>query len=181
MNTHYDRETLTDYLHGALTPQADAAVFAHLQSCTDCSGLYDEEAALGEALRAAARAEELELPSLVKARIWDAVRHESPSWAQRLRASWGPRIALPVAAAVALIMYLGPVVQHPRPVAAGLNASYFLDEHNAEAQQNPFGPGASPTVYTSDAQDRGSAASSAASYIDTADAATLDDASGAVR
>jgi hypothetical protein len=35
-------------------------------------------------------------------------------------------------------------------------------------------------VYTSDTQDRGSAASSAASYIDTADAATLDDASGAV-
>ena len=28
MTTHYDRETLIDYLHGALTPQADAAVFA---------------------------------------------------------------------------------------------------------------------------------------------------------
>ena len=67
-----------------------------------------------------------------------------------------------------------------RPVA-GVNASFYLDEHNAQAQQNPFGPGASPAVYTSEAQDRANAASSAASYIDTADAATLDDASGAVR
>jgi predicted anti-sigma-YlaC factor YlaD len=180
MTTHYDRETFIDYLHGALTPQADAAVFAHLTSCSACNALYDEEAALGELLRNAARAEELELPSLVKARVWDAVRHETPSWAQRLRTSWGPRIAVPVAAALAIAAYLGPIGHQSQPVAAGVNASYFLDEHNAQAQQNPFGPGASPAVYT-ETQDRGSAASSAASYIDTADAATLDDASGAVR
>jgi len=31
MNTHYDRDTLIDYLHGALAPEADAAVFA---TCT---------------------------------------------------------------------------------------------------------------------------------------------------
>jgi anti-sigma factor RsiW len=181
MTTHYDRETLIDYLHGALTPQADAGVFAHLESCAGCNAVYDEEAALGEALRSAGRAEELELPSLVKARVWDAVRHESPSWAERLRSSWGPRIAVPVAAAVALAAYIGPFGHHAQPVIAGVNASYFLDEHAAQAQQNPFGPGASPAVYTSETQDRGSAASSAASYIDTADAATLDDASGAVR
>jgi anti-sigma factor RsiW len=181
MTTHYDRETLIDYLHGALTPQADAGVFAHLRSCTECNALYDEEAALGEALRGAARAEELELPSLVKARVWDAVRHETPSWMQRLRTSWGPRIAVPVAAALAIAAYVTPHVRPQQPAAAGVSASYFLDEHNAQAQQNPFGPGASPAVYTSETQDRGSAASSAASYIDTADAATLDDASGAVR
>jgi anti-sigma factor RsiW len=180
MTTHYDRETLIDYLHGALTPQADAAVFAHLADCPDCNALFDEEAALGEALRGAARAEELELPSLVKARVWDAVRHESPSWTERLRSSWGPRIALPAAAAAALLLYVGPIFHHPALPAAGLSASYFLDEHNAQAQQNPFGPGASPAVYSADSQDRGSAASTASSYIDTADAATLDDASGAV-
>ena len=181
MTNHYDRPTLIDYLHGALTPQADAAVFAHLESCSACNALYDDEASLGELLRNAARAEELELPSLVKARVWDAVRRESPSWMERLRTSWGPRIAVPVAAAVALAAYLGPIGWHAKPVIAGVNASYYLDEHNAEAQQNPFGPGASPAVYTTETQDRGSAASSAASYIDTADAATLDDASGAVR
>ncbi|MEA2784410.1 MAG: hypothetical protein QOF71_514 [Candidatus Eremiobacteraeota bacterium] len=180
MTQHYERESLIDYLHGALTPQADAAVFAHLAACGACNALYDEEASLGEMLRNAAHAEELELPSLVKARVWDAVRHETPSWAQRLRVSWGPRIAVPVAAALAIAAYLGPTFRHPQPVAAGVNANYFLDEHNAQAQQNPFGPGASPAVYTSDTQDRGSATSTAASYIDTADAATLDDASGAV-
>jgi|GEM_PF-481009 len=180
MTTHYDRETFIDYLHGALTPQADAAVFAHLSSCTACNALYDEEAALGELLRNAARTEELELPSMVKARVWDAVRHQSPSWAQRLRTSWGPRIAVPVAAALAIAAYLGPALRHTQPAVAGVNASYFLDEHNAQVQQNPFGPGASPAIYTAETQDRANPASSAASYIDTADAATLDDASGAV-
>jgi anti-sigma factor RsiW len=179
MTTHYDRETFIDYLHGALTPQADADVFAHLSSCSACNALYDEEASLGELLRGAARAEELELPSLVKARVWDALRHDTPSWMQRLRTSWGPRLAVPVAAALAIAAYVVPTVRHQPPAVAGLNASYFLDEHNAQAQQNPFGPGASPAVYTTE-QDRASSASTAASYIDTADAATLDDASGAV-
>jgi hypothetical protein len=180
MTTHYDRETLIDYLHGALTPRADAAVFTHLEACAACNAVYDEEAALGEALRSAARSEELELPALVKARVWDAVRHEQPSWAQRLRTSWGPRIAVPVAAAVALAAYFGPPLMRSQPVVAGINAGYYLDEHNAQAQQNPFGPGAVPAVYSADAQGNATS-STASSYIDTADAATLDDASGAVR
>src|ERR1700737_809552 len=102
MSTHYDRETLIDYLHGALTPDADAAAFAHLHDCPECNAVYDEEAALGGALRSAARSEELESPPLVKARGWDALRREKPTWTERLRAVWGPRVAVPVAAAVAL-------------------------------------------------------------------------------
>jgi anti-sigma factor RsiW len=178
MTTHYDRETLIDYLHGALSETADAAVFAHLEHCSDCTRVYDEEAALGEALRAAARAETLEFPSMVKARVWDAVRHQQPSWLERLRA-WGPRLAVPVAAAIALAAYLGaPIVRHPAQ-PAGIAATLLLDEHDAEAQQNPFGPGVAPAVYT-DSTDRASS-SAAAQYIDTADAATLDDASGDFR
>ncbi|MEA2719304.1 MAG: hypothetical protein QOJ39_1168 [Candidatus Eremiobacteraeota bacterium] len=173
MTTHYDRDTLIDYLHGALEPSADAVAFAHLETCTSCTAVYEEEAALGEALRVAARAEELEFPSLVKARVWDAVRHQEPSWFERLR-TWGPRLAVPVAAAIAVAAYLGAPVLRPLP-GAGIEAAFYLDEHNAEAQQNPFGPGVGPAVYT---QDR---SSSAASYIDTAEAATLDDATGAVR
>jgi anti-sigma factor RsiW len=174
---HYDRETLIDHLHGALAPDADAAVFAHLESCTSCESIYGEEAALGEMLRAAARAEELEFPSLVKARVWDALRNEKPSLLERLR-TWGPKLAVPVAAAIALGAYLGaPIWRHPMPANAVTAALYF-DEHNAAAQQNPFGPGVSPAVY-SDPQDRGNSA--AASYIDTADAATLADADVAVR
>ena len=173
---HYDRENLIDYLHGALEPDADAAVFAHLESCTACDAVHAEEAAFGEALRSAARAEELEFPSLVKARVWDAIRHEKPSWLEHLRA-WGPRLAVPVAAAIALGAYLGAPVWRNSLQPIGVTAGYYLDEHNAEAQQNPFGPGMTPAVYT-DSQDRGS---SAAAYIDTADAATLDGADGALR
>lgn len=178
MTTHYDRETLIDYLHGALEPEADAVAFTHLETCTSCTAVYEEEAALGEALRTAARAEELEFPSMVKARVWDAVRHQQPTWLERLRA-WGPRLAVPVAAVIALAAYLGAPILRPIP-AAGVAASFYLDEHNAAGQQNPFGPGVAPAVYASDTQDHGSA-SSAASYIDTADAATLDDADGAFR
>ena len=43
---HYDRETLIDYLHGALEPDADAAVFAHLESCAACDALHADEAGL---------------------------------------------------------------------------------------------------------------------------------------
>lgn len=175
MTTHYDRDTLIDYLHGELDPGSDAAVLAHLESCAACSAAHDEEAALGEGLRAAAHAGELEFPSMIKARVWDAVRREQPSWLDRLR-PWGPRVAVPVAAAIALGAYLGAPAWRNSAQPAGIEAAYFLDAHNAELQQNPFGPGTNPTVYTSDSQDR---ASSAASYIDTADAATLDDASGA--
>ncbi|MEA2689713.1 MAG: hypothetical protein QOD51_2320, partial [Candidatus Eremiobacteraeota bacterium] len=100
-------------------------------------------------------------------------RHQEPSWFERLR-TWGPRLAVRDAAAIAVAAYLGAPVLRPLP-GAGIEAAFYLDEHNAEAQQNPFGPGVGPAVYT---QDR---SSSAASYIDTAEAATLDDATGAVR
>jgi len=178
MNRHYDRETLIDYLHGALGDAADAAVLAHLEACAACRTLHDEEAAFGDALRSAGLAEELEFPSLIKARVWEAVRTSKPSFIERMRA-WGPRLAAPVAAAIVLAAYLGTPFTHST-APAGVQASFFLDEHNAEAQQNnPFGPGSAPAVYATDTQDRGN--STAASYIDTADAATLDDADGALR
>ncbi len=173
---HYDRDILIDYLHGGLEPETDAAVFAHLETCSACDAVHGEEAALGEVLRTAARAEELEFPSLVKARVWDALRHQKPSWLERLR-PWGPRLAVPVAAAIALVAYIGTPAWRNANQPIGVAAAFYLDEHNAAIQQNPFGPGAAPAVYT-DSQDR---SSSAAAYIDTADAATLDDADGALR
>ncbi|HZO94124.1 MAG TPA: zf-HC2 domain-containing protein [Candidatus Baltobacteraceae bacterium] len=178
MTTHYDRDILIDYVHGELTPEADAAVFEHLEICTACRAAHDEEAALGETLRTLARGAELELPSMVKARVWDAVRRERPSWLERLRAGLAPRFAVPVAALVLAGLYFGVPIFHAQQPAPGIAAAFFLDEHNAEVQQNPLGPGVSPAVYGV-ASDRTS--TSAASYIDTADAATLDDAVGAYR
>lgn len=182
MTTHYDRDTLIDYLHRELSPEIDARVFTHLEACGTCAAAYDEEASLGELLRSAARSDERELPSLVKARVWDAVRNERPSWRERVIAGWIPRLALPVAAAAALALYFGLPGAHPsQPVTpAGITAAFYLDEHGAAAQTAPLGPGLAPAVYGSDAADRQSP-SSAASYIDTADAATLDDASGVLQ
>jgi anti-sigma factor RsiW len=174
---HYDRDTLIDYLHDELSERDDAAVLLHLDACAACRALHDEEAAFGETLRSVALTEELEFPSMIKAKVWAAVRQEQPSWLDRLRA-WGPRIAVPVAAAIALAAYLGtPLRQAGAPV--GIEATFFLDEHNAAAQENPFGPGAAPAVYATGTQDRGN--STAASYIDTADAATIDNADVALR
>jgi predicted anti-sigma-YlaC factor YlaD len=177
MTSHYEREILIDYLHGALEPETDAAVFVHLEACAACRALHDQEVSFGEALRVAARAEERELPSLVNARVWDALRRERPSLAQRLFAGWGPRLALPVAAVLALGIYLGvPAIRSgPSSNAPRITAAYYLDEHNAEAQLNPLGPGVTPAVYAPPEIQSG------ASMIDTADAATLDDAAGAAR
>jgi len=177
MNTHYDRNTLIDYLHGSLGPEADAAVFAHLATCAACHAARNEETAIADALRAMARATELELPSMVKARVWDVVRHAKPTFLERLRSHWGPAIAVPLAAALALAAYFGTPIVRSQSTPPGVAASYYLDEHNAEATQNPLGPSLVPAIYTT----TDTSASTTASYIDTADAATLDSADGAVR
>ncbi|HYZ16926.1 MAG TPA: hypothetical protein VE591_11015, partial [Candidatus Acidoferrum sp.] len=93
----------------------------------------------------------------------------------RIFTGWGPRLALPVAAALALAVYLGvPAIRSGPPAnPARITASYYLDEHNAEAQLNPLGPGVTPNVYAPPDTQAGPSA------IDTADAATLDDAAGA--
>lgn len=175
MTTHYEREILIDYIHGALEPETDAAVFVHLETCAACRALHAQEVSFGEALRGAARADEPELPSLVKARVWEAVRREHPTLAQRLFGGWGPRLALPVAAALALGIYLGvPAIRTgPASNPPRITAAYYLDEHNAQAQLNPLGPGVTPAVYAPPDTQSGS------SSIDAADAATLDDAAGA--
>jgi anti-sigma factor RsiW len=176
MKTHYDQDLLIDYLHGALDPATDAAVFTHLEVCAECRAARDVEAAIGDALRTTARAEVLELPPMLKARVWEAVRHQKPTLLDRLRSPWGPAIAVPIAAAVALAAYFGTPVLRGGGTPPGIAASYYLDQHNAQATQNPLGPSVGPAVYTTDGT-----ASTAASYIDTADAATLDNADGAIR
>ena len=179
MTAHYERDILIDYLHGALDARADAAVFAHLETCEACRAAYDDEAAFGETLRAAARAEERQFPSMVKARVWDAVRRERPSLVARIFSGWGPRLAVPVAAAFVIAATLGAPVLRNSTGNAGVSAAYYLNEHSAESQQTPLAAGANPAVYGTDAQ--GQPAASTASYIDTADAATIDGTASAVQ
>jgi predicted anti-sigma-YlaC factor YlaD len=177
---HYDREYLIDYLHGALEPQTDALVYAHLEACGACREMRDEEAHIGDSLRAALEFQEREMPAMVRARVWEAVRNEQPSPLQRLLRGWGPRVAIPVAAALAVAAYLVPATHTGIGTApAGISASYYLDAHDAEVGQSPLGPGTAPAVFDTDTATSAAAPSAAASYIDTADAATLDDVDGA--
>jgi predicted anti-sigma-YlaC factor YlaD len=134
---HYDADTLDDYLHGALGPERDAVIHAHLEACAACRAVYEEAATVRDWVRAAALAEEREFPSMIKARVWEHVRALSatPSFADRLRALWRPMIAVPVAAVLAAFIYIG--IPHAGP-PAGVAATYLLEDHAALASDNPL-------------------------------------------
>jgi predicted anti-sigma-YlaC factor YlaD len=136
---HYDAETLADYLHGEIGPEADAAIHTHLDACADCRALYDEAASVRDWLRAAARAGEREFPATIKARVWEAVRSTAPTFLERLRAAFRPAVALPLAAALAVFAYVGvPAIHLPGSPPAGVAATTLLEEHAALASDNPL-------------------------------------------
>lgn len=134
---HYDADTLDDYLHGALGPERDAIVHAHIEACPDCRTLYDQSASMRDWIRSTARAEEREFPAMIKARVWEAVRNERPSFLDRARAAWRPMIAVPLAAGLALFAYIGLPIHGGSP-ATGVAATYLLEEHAALASDNPL-------------------------------------------
>lgn len=135
---HYNTETLDDYLHGELSADRDAAVHAHLEACADCRNLHAEGLALREWIRTQAQTEEHDLPSLVKARVWERVRTE-PVPGARWTAFWRPLVALPVAAALAAVAYFGVPTLHPQALpAVGLAATDLLELHAADSRGNPL-------------------------------------------
>ncbi|MBV9270402.1 MAG: zf-HC2 domain-containing protein [Candidatus Eremiobacteraeota bacterium] len=148
MNTqHLTTGQLIDYVHSALSPAEDAFVYAHLETCQACRAEYEAETAVGEMLRAQARAEERELPSTVKAAIWNKIRSAQPTTAERLRAWFRPAFALPVAAALVIAAYFGSASLH-RGIAPAIEAAYYLQDHDAMNGTVPFGDrtGANPAV-----------------------------------
>ena len=146
MMEHLNNDFLIDYLHGQLPPEDDALAHAHLESCASCRGEYEAEAALGEALRSTARAEELEFPSMIAAEIWQQVRDARPSLASQLASLFRPAIAVPVAAvAVVALYFAAPLAQYAGTPAKHVSANYYLEEHAAQQAQNPLGE-RSPTA-----------------------------------
>jgi predicted anti-sigma-YlaC factor YlaD len=138
MTNHYTDDILIDYLHGELTPADDARLHEHLLVCETCRAAYESEARLGDWLRQAARDEERDLPAMVRARVWEAVRHERPTFGERLRAAFRPALTLPLGVAMAaLVFVVYPTVHQPEAVPT-VAASYYLDEHAAEGQANPL-------------------------------------------
>jgi anti-sigma factor RsiW len=136
MTDHLTNETLIDYMHGALTPQEDAAVHAHMETCDVCRAEYDAEVALSEVLREQARREERELPAMFKAQLWDRIRSAQPSTAQRLFGWVRLSVAIPIAAAIALAAYFAPSVFGSHPPT--IEAAYYLQDHAALNNTVPF-------------------------------------------
>lgn len=172
---HITDEELIDYLHHGLDDdRADARVHEHLALCRLCSERHDAEAALGEMLRASALAEEREFPSIIKARVWAAVRAQEPTLLERIRAVVSPGLVVPLAAALALLMYFGvPVIRGNQATGTpSVAAAYYFEEHAAAGLENPL----ADHVATNTTLALGSSAgATGAPLIDAAQAATLDD------
>lgn len=143
LREHPDLGTLVDYLHRELPPGSDAALLAHLESCRPCAAAYEEQARIGEALRAQARAAERDLPQGVVASIWSAVEREGAapeSWWERLGAAFRPVVAVPLLVALAIaFFYFGvPALHGGTAVARTVDAAYLLDDHAALSSTVPF-------------------------------------------
>ncbi|HZZ64583.1 MAG TPA: zf-HC2 domain-containing protein [Candidatus Baltobacteraceae bacterium] len=137
MMQHIDNETLIDYMHGALPPQADAAVYAHMETCAQCREQFEAEAALTEMLHSYAAATERDFPSTLKAEIWSRVRSAQPSFWSRVRDNLRPAVFVPVAAALALAAYFGSTLLSPH-APPSIEAAYYLQDHAALNTTVPF-------------------------------------------
>lgn len=137
MTEHLNNQTLIDYMHAGLAPEQDAHVYAHLEACTACRSEYDAELALTDMLRAYALADQRELPSSVKAEIWDRIRSARPSALSNLANWFRPAVALPVAAVLAAGIYFGTSYLAPHGTAP-IDAAYYLQDHAALDSTVPF-------------------------------------------
>lgn len=137
MTQHLNNETLQDYIHGALAPEADAAVYSHLEQCETCRAEHDAESTIGESLRAYAAQTERELPATLKAAIWSEIRAARPSFWSRFAASFRPAVALPIAAVLAAGIYFG-VTSSGAPGSPTIEAAYYLQDHAAMNDTTPF-------------------------------------------
>lgn len=143
MNTeHLTSDQLIDYIHRELSPEDDAAILVHIESCAHCRADYEAEAKFSDALRAHAKLTERELPAGVIHRIWSAIDEPAaPSLRERLAAFLRPAVALPVAAIVALAIYFGAGANHGNVAQQTIDAAYYLDDHAALTRTVPFGEG----------------------------------------
>jgi anti-sigma factor RsiW len=172
MTQHLTTDTIIDYIHGELPPAEDALVLAHLQTCAPCRSAFEHETSLIEALRLRARADERELPGIVRAQIWQTLRSQEPTPLQRFAALLRPAITLPTAAILVLALYFASPLGHPTSAARTVDANYYLEQHAAEQIQNPLGERnvSSPILETTEA----SATSDSSLGTRTAAAAALD-------
>ena len=137
---HLTSDLLIDYLHHELGPADDARVLAHLEACAECKRELNVEATITDRLRAVARSEEIELPLGMQSAIMARIADLRPRPWQSLRRLLHPVVVVPFAAAVAAgAFFLTPVLSPPTSTSAALPVSYYLQEHDVRAQENPLG------------------------------------------
>jgi anti-sigma factor RsiW len=163
---HLSAAQLSDFVHGELSPANDALAHAHLADCGVCRAEYDAEIALGEALRAAARDEELPFPSIIKAVVWERIREMPPSPAQRIQAWLRPLVAVSATAAVVLgAWFASPYAPHGANPT--VDASYYLEAHAAQSGDSLLSePAGSTTLETSMEDGTGAVPATLAEAVD---------------
>ncbi|HTV72512.1 MAG TPA: hypothetical protein VME66_02255 [Candidatus Acidoferrales bacterium] len=145
MTPHLQPQAITDYVHGALPPAQDALAYAHIHVCGSCRAEVELERALTDLLREDAAREEREFPSLIKAAVWQTIRDAKPTPLARLKAFLRPAIAVPVATALLVgALILGPVGHLARGPVPTIDASFYLDEHDAQQAPNPLAERTTP-------------------------------------
>ncbi len=136
---HLTNDQLIDYIHGALAPAEDAVVLSHIETCTQCADEYATEVRVSEVLREQASRDEREMPSTIKANVWQLIREAQPSYGARLRAWLRPAYLIPAAAVIAVAAYFGPTYLGHREAPVLIDAAYYLQDHAAMNGAVPFG------------------------------------------
>ncbi len=149
MTQHLTIDSITDYVHSALPAGEDALTHEHLQVCAECRAAYDAEVRIGEELRRALAAQEVDLPSLVKARIWEEIRAARPSaWSSAL-GLFRPAFAVPAVVALALLAFFAHPFAPNASAPPMVDAMYYLEEHAAEQTQTALGERSNSAVLDS--------------------------------
>jgi anti-sigma factor RsiW len=153
--THPDIDRIVDYLHGELSAADDAAMHAHFSECPPCDERRADEAALTDALRSQARANELEFPASVVAavRARATETHRASLWEQ-IRTALRPMILVPATAAIAIALYFLFENGYRAAVPTAIDASYYVENHNAMAATAPLAQDAPPVTLTSSDDSR---------------------------
>ena len=149
-DAHLTADEIVDYLHGELPVTKDAFVAMHLAQCRTCADARDEEVALTEMVRAVASTQERAVPSAMMSSIRAAAERRPRSTS---RFAWfvRPAVALPVALAAAVLIWVGirsTVVSPPKTTIA---ADYMVDRHTMFSAITPFADDAPiPAAFASD-------------------------------
>ncbi len=147
MIQHLSTDQLVDYVHGELPPQEDARVHAHVASCAACRAEADAEEAVRDYLHSAAAADEREMPSAIKAAVWEQIRAAKPGPFASLAGLLRPVVAVPLAALLLAGGYFasGLGQRGNQPTVA---ASYYLQAHAVQSAQGPLSEhAATPPVF----------------------------------